>query len=71
MSDLGDNLSSYRNIEFLSASSPEELKSQLGQIKLPYKLIAIYAQGGAHIAWIVPTQPIIKVSKSTKTKGVK
>lgn len=66
MTDLGDSLSGYKNIDFLTGSSPEELKAQLGSIKLPFKLIAVYAQGSNHVAWIVPTQPIKKITKGNK-----
>ena len=66
MADLGDSLSQHKNIEFLTGSSPEELKAQLTSIKLPYKLVAIYAQGSNHVAWIIPTQPIKKITKGTK-----
>ena len=65
MEFLGDSLSENKNIEHLSGSSPEDLKTQLRQIKLPYRIVSIYSQGGAHIAWIIPTLPIKKVSKNT------
>lgn len=65
--DLGDNLSGYRNLDFLTGSSPEDLRSQLTQIKLPFKVVAMYSQGSNHVAWIVPTQPIKKIMK----KGVR
>lgn len=70
MEFLGDSLSDKKNIEFLSAPSPDALRDQLRQIKLPYKLVTIYAQGGAHIAWIVPTLPVQKVQKKTKSKEI-
>ncbi len=63
MVELGENISGYKNIDLLTGASPEEIKAQLVQIKLPYKLIAIYSQGSNHVAWIVPTQPIQKTKK--------
>lgn len=57
---LGDNLSSYPNLDFLTARSPQELKDQLDQIRLPFKIIAIYSVGGSHVAWISLTKKIIK-----------
>lgn len=62
---VGDNLSAHKNIEFLYGNSPEELRDQLAAIQLPFKLITIYALGGRHYAWIVPT---VKVTKVKKTK---
>lgn len=70
----GDSLSSHRNIEFFSAQSPEELKAQFEQIRLPYKIIAIYGSGGAHVAWVSLTRPIKKtkvVTKKIRKKGSK
>jgi hypothetical protein len=68
MEFLGDSLSENSKIEFLTGNSPDELQAQLKQIKLPFRIVTIYAMGGAHIAWIIPTNPIKKVSK-TKNKG--
>ena len=50
-------------IEFLSAQSPEELKLRLESLTLPYRLVAIYSQGGAHLAWIMTEQKKITKSK--------
>jgi hypothetical protein len=48
-------------------SSPEELKEQLTAIRVPFKLLAIYAQGARHIAWVqTGAQKIKKVTKQTK-----
>ncbi len=60
---VGDNLSSYPNIEFLTADSPEGLKRQLDQITLPYRIVSIYSQGVKHVAWLSLTAPIKKVTK--------
>jgi hypothetical protein len=68
MEFLGESLSENSKIEFLTGNSPAELQAQLKSIKLPFRIVTIYAMGGAHIAWIIPTLPIKKVSK-TKNKG--
>lgn len=65
MANLGDNLSTYPNLDVLTASTAEELLAQLKQIRLPYKLVSIYGLGSKHFAWVSLTQPIKKI----KTKG--
>lgn len=57
---VGDNLSTYPNLDFLEADSPTELKSQLDQIRLPFKIIAMYSTGRRHYAWVSLTKPIQK-----------
>ncbi len=64
MEFLENSLSENAKIQHLTASSPEELTEQLRQIKLPFRIVTIYAQGGAHIAWIIPTMPIVKKVKN-------
>ncbi len=66
MEFLGDSLSENSKVEFLVGNSAEELRIQLAQIKLPFRIVTIYAMGGAHIAWIIPTLPIKKVIKTKK-----
>jgi hypothetical protein len=63
---LGDNLSSYQNLDFITGSSPDELKLILSQIKVPFTIIAIYSQSGNHVAWINPSQKLIKKTKKGK-----
>lgn len=63
---LGDNLSGHKNIEYLTGMSEEELKTQLLQIQLPYKIISMYAVGQKHVAWLDLTQPIVKKTKPKK-----
>lgn len=60
---LGTNLSSHPHLEFFQARTAEALKAQLDQVRLPYKLIAIYAVGNAHFAWVSLTRKIIKKPK--------
>jgi hypothetical protein len=60
---LGENLSGYKTLEFLTGKTPDELKEQLLSIKLPYKIVSIYAVGSSHIAWIVPTVQLKKITK--------
>lgn len=66
---LGDNLSGI-NIEFLQGESADDLKSQLDQIRIPYKIFSIYAQGNRHFAWINTSIPIKKkVKKANKNRS--
>lgn len=62
--EMGDSLSQYKNIDFILADDPEQLRVAIASIKLPFKIIAIYSQGSKHVAWIVPSRKLIK-----KTKG--
>lgn len=63
MTVLGTNLSSYPHLDVLKASSAEKLKEQLTQIRLPYKIVAIYAAGNIHFAWVSLTRKINKKVK--------
>jgi len=60
---LGTNLSSYPHLDVFKARSAEELKVTLDSIRLPYKIVSIYAQGNIHYAWVSLTR---KVNKKTK-----
>lgn len=64
MEFLSESLSENSRIEFLTGNSPTELQEQLKQIKLPFRIVTIYALGGSHVAWIIPTLPLKKVSKN-------
>lgn len=65
--EIGDSLNPYQGLEFFVGSSPEELKDQLTAIRVPFKLLAIYAQGTRHVAWVqTGAQKIKKVTKQTK-----
>jgi len=66
--EVGDNLSSYPNLNFLEGKSPQDLKEQLDQIRLPYKIISIYMAGSRHIAWVSLTKQIKKI-KQENTNG--
>lgn len=57
---IGDNLSSYPNLDFLEADNPKDLKVQLDQIRLPFKIISMYSTGRRHYAWVSLTKPIQK-----------
>ena len=63
MATLGDNLTTYPNLECLVSGSSEELLNQLNQIKLPYNIISIYGLNGKHYAWLSLTQKIRKIKK--------
>jgi hypothetical protein len=43
--------------------SAEDLKNQITSIRLPTKIIAIYAVGSKHVAWIQTTAKIVKKVK--------
>lgn len=62
--ELGANLSPYAGLEFFVGNSPEQLLAQLKSIRVPFKLIAIYAQGPNHVAWI--DSGAIKLKKTKK-----
>jgi hypothetical protein len=66
MNMLGDNLSNHQNVEFITAMSEADLKDQLLQIRLPYKILGMYAVGQKHVAWLSLTQPIVKKTKPKK-----
>lgn len=63
MEGLFNELSTMKGLEFLEATSAEDLKAQLQSIRLPIKLICIYHGNGKHIAWIQAPGRIKKVSK--------
>lgn len=63
MADLGTNLSNYPNLDVLSDRSEQGLLDQLKQIRLPHKIITIYASGSRHFAWVSLTRPIKKITK--------
>jgi len=67
---VGDNLTSYPNLEHFSADDPKGLKDQLDQIRLPYKIISIYASGVRHVAWVSLTNPIVKKTLKKETPDV-
>jgi hypothetical protein len=46
------NLNPYSSLEFVKASSPDELHKLLTGFRGPMKILAIYASGTQHIAWI-------------------
>ena len=60
---LGTNLSNYPHLEVLQARSAADLKAQLIQIRLPYKILSIYAVGSMHFAWVSLTRKIRKMEK--------
>lgn len=66
MSDMDfvtGNLSTFKNLEFFTGKNPQEIKDQLEQIKIPFNIISMYAQGTSHIVWIRLSKPITKKIK--------
>ena len=64
--EVGDKLNNYGNIEFLFGDTADDLKMQLIQINIPFKIIAMYGLANKHFAWIVPSRKIKKVTKKNK-----
>ena len=64
--EVGDNLSSYPYLNFLEGKSAEDLKDQLVQIRLPFKIISIYSVGLRHYAWVSLTKQIKKIKQENK-----
>lgn len=59
--NLFDSVNALSNtLEFISADSPEELRLKLREIRLPTRLITIYAVGSKHVAWIQTTAKLKK-----------
>ena len=63
MTNLGENLTNYPNLTVFSDISEKKLLEQLIQIRLPHKIVSIYASGSRHFAWVSLTRPIKKVTK--------
>jgi len=53
-------------LDYLQALSAERLLEQIKQIKHPIQIIAIYAQGSTHFAWVRVQGKIKKVQKKGK-----
>lgn len=66
MADMFENLSNHPFLEFYVGDSPEDLRAQLSAIRLPFKVINIYAQGSRHYAWVSLTAPTKKRIKNIK-----
>jgi len=68
---VGDNLTSYANLEYFSGNSPKEVIEQLRQIRMPYKIVAAYAQGVNHIFIVSLSNPIKKTRKKKVNSTLK
>jgi hypothetical protein len=55
--EFGENLSGSSNLDFFTAASPEELRDKVRALRTPHKLVALYAAGNVHVAWILPLFP--------------
>jgi hypothetical protein len=62
--NLGDSLSRFGNINFLIGDSPEDLQRMLREIRIPFQIVSMYAQGTKHLAWINSDIPVIKQQKN-------
>lgn len=64
--DLFDSLNSNENLTYLIGNGPEEIITQLKSIRLPTRIIAMYAVGSKHICWIETTAKLKKQTKKEK-----
>jgi hypothetical protein len=64
--DLFDSLNGLQNLTYLTGNSPEEIVTQIKSIRLPVRIISIYAMGSKHICWVETTAKLNKVSKKDK-----
>lgn len=61
---LFDNLNiNSDNLQYFSADSAEELKSMISKVRLPLKIVSIYAVGNKHVAWFLTSAKIVKKKK--------
>lgn len=65
---VGDNLSSYPNLDFLIAPDQKRLKEILDSIRLPFKIVAIYHDGKNHCAWVSLTRKLIKLNENKENQ---
>lgn len=60
---MPSGLNPYANLDYLEASSAEDLKKMIVSIDLPVEVLAIYAVASRHYAWIRVLGRIRKVKK--------
>jgi hypothetical protein len=60
------SLSNYKNLEFFQDKTPEGLKAQMAQIRLPFEIVSLYYANGNHVAWLNLSR---KVKKQEKSNG--
>ena len=60
--DLFENLG-VQGLTFIIGESAEDVLKQVSAIRLPVKIISIYAQGSKHYAWIQTSAKIIRSKK--------
>ena len=48
------------DLDYIEASSPEGLRDQIRKIRLPTRILSIYASEGKHIAWVLTTAKLTK-----------
>ncbi len=57
---FGKTMNKY-NLQFFTATSPDELKNLLNSLPFEYDLLSITGSGMSHIAWIHAVRDIKKV----------
>lgn len=65
-----DSLNNLVGLEFLESTDAEQLKKQIKSIQFPVRIIAIYALGGRHYAWIETRANIVKKTKKTSKENL-
>lgn len=68
--DGSTSLNVFKNIEFVTADTPEELKDKLRAIKSVFSILGIYSYkgGNAHIAWLNMDRPFVNMKPAKKEK---
>lgn len=56
--ELGDNLTTYPNLETLSAKTAESLRALLVQIRLPYKILSVWSDGKKHYCLLTSSRKL-------------
>lgn len=62
--ELGDNLTSYPNLETLSADTGEGLRDLLVQIRLPFKVLQVWSDGKQHFCLITTSRKLRLVKEN-------
>lgn len=57
------NLNPYENLQFFVGNSPEEISTQLAQIKSSIKIVSMYSSGQNHYVWFLTDTKINKIKK--------
>jgi len=64
-----DAVNSIQSLTFVQGDSAEDLLKQLRLIRLPVAIVAMYAVGSKHIAWIKTDAKLVKKAKKQEADG--